>query len=60
MLLLASLITLPVTGSYSTTSSGLPQVQKSISEFITRRDGGVPSHPEDIILTTGLQKSLSV
>ncbi|XP_014266862.2 alanine aminotransferase 2 [Maylandia zebra] len=47
-------------GSYSTTSGGLPQVQKSISEFITRRDGGVPSHPEDIILTTGLQKSLSV
>uniref|UniRef100_A0A3Q4MCB1 alanine transaminase n=1 Tax=Neolamprologus brichardi TaxID=32507 RepID=A0A3Q4MCB1_NEOBR len=47
-------------GSYSTTSSGLPQVQKSISEFITRRDGGVPSHPEDIMLTTGLQKSLSV
>uniref|UniRef100_I3KTS0 alanine transaminase n=1 Tax=Oreochromis niloticus TaxID=8128 RepID=I3KTS0_ORENI len=47
-------------GSYSTTSIGLPEVQKSISEFITRRDGGVLSHPEDIILTIGSQKGLSV
>ncbi|XP_074523939.1 alanine aminotransferase 2-like [Halichoeres trimaculatus] len=45
-------------GSYSTCSWGLPQVLRSVSEFITRRDGGVESHPEDIVFSTGSQKTL--
>uniref|UniRef100_A0A3B3WFM3 alanine transaminase n=1 Tax=Poecilia mexicana TaxID=48701 RepID=A0A3B3WFM3_9TELE len=28
-------------GSYSASSCGIPQIQKSVAEFITRRDGGV-------------------
>ncbi|XP_030584218.1 alanine aminotransferase 2-like [Archocentrus centrarchus] len=47
-------------GSYSTSFCGIPEIQKSISEFITRRDGGVPSHPEDIIFSCGSQMSLSL
>ncbi|KAM9358436.1 uncharacterized protein ABDE67_003935 [Symphorus nematophorus] len=46
-------------GSYSLTSRGLPEVLKSIAEFITRRDG-VNSHPDNIIISTGSQLSLSV
>ncbi|KAM7012228.1 alanine aminotransferase 2-like [Tautogolabrus adspersus] len=45
-------------GSYSTSCCGLPLVRKSIAEFITRRDGGVRSHLEDIILSSGSQATL--
>ncbi|XP_070765661.1 alanine aminotransferase 2-like [Enoplosus armatus] len=47
-------------GSYSKTSCGIPHVQKSVADFITRRDGGVRSHPEDIIFSSGSQKTLSL
>ncbi|KAM9848836.1 uncharacterized protein ACBR49_008116 [Aulostomus maculatus] len=46
-------------GSY-TDSSGLLHVRKSIAEFITRRDAGVPSHTRDIFIAAGSQKALMV
>uniref|UniRef100_A0A3Q3M986 alanine transaminase n=1 Tax=Mastacembelus armatus TaxID=205130 RepID=A0A3Q3M986_9TELE len=47
-------------GSYSVSCYGLPHVQKSVAEFITRRDDGVSSHPEDIIFFNGSQKAVSL
>ncbi|XP_042339816.1 alanine aminotransferase 2-like [Plectropomus leopardus] len=47
-------------GSYSPTSHGIPLVKKSVAEFIMRRDNGVISSPEDIILSSGSQKCLSL
>ncbi|XP_035508693.1 alanine aminotransferase 2-like [Morone saxatilis] len=47
-------------GSYSKTSCGIPHVHESVAEFITRRDGGVSSHPENIIFSSGSQKTLSL
>ncbi|XP_041647287.1 alanine aminotransferase 1-like [Cheilinus undulatus] len=47
-------------GSYSSSCCGLPLLQKRVAEFITRRDGGVISHPEDIIFSTGSHKSLTL
>uniref|UniRef100_A0A4W5Q3C8 alanine transaminase n=1 Tax=Hucho hucho TaxID=62062 RepID=A0A4W5Q3C8_9TELE len=41
-------------GSY-TDSCGLPHVQRSIAEFITGRDGGVPSYPCNILISAGSQ-----
>ncbi|KAG7514667.1 alanine aminotransferase 2-like [Solea senegalensis] len=43
-------------GSYTPTSNGTPQILETIADFITRRDGGVRSHPENIIFSTGSQK----
>ncbi|XP_069579214.1 alanine aminotransferase 2-like, partial [Brachyistius frenatus] len=45
-------------GSYSA-SSGLLHVQRSISEFIARRDG-VPSCPQNIFISAGSQRALMV
>uniref|UniRef100_A0A3B4XZB3 alanine transaminase n=1 Tax=Seriola lalandi dorsalis TaxID=1841481 RepID=A0A3B4XZB3_SERLL len=47
-------------GSYSTATSGLPLVKKSIADFIMKRDNGVSSHPENIIISDGSQKTLSL
>uniref|UniRef100_A0A8C6MC90 alanine transaminase n=1 Tax=Nothobranchius furzeri TaxID=105023 RepID=A0A8C6MC90_NOTFU len=47
-------------GSYSLTYSGIPLIQKTIAEFITRRDGGVESKPENIIFSSGLERALSL
>ncbi|XP_032429209.1 alanine aminotransferase 2-like [Xiphophorus hellerii] len=47
-------------GSYSASSCGIPQIQKSVAEFITRRDGGVASDPEDIIFSSGSQRTLKL
>ncbi|XP_041791153.1 alanine aminotransferase 2-like [Chelmon rostratus] len=47
-------------GSYSTTSCGIPRVQQSVAEFIMRRDGGVTSQPENISISSGCQKTLSL
>ncbi|KAK2822479.1 hypothetical protein Q5P01_022544 [Channa striata] len=44
-------------GSY-TDFAGIPYIMHRISEFITRRDGGVPSYPDDIQINTGSQWSL--
>ncbi|KAM6962586.1 alanine aminotransferase 2-like [Aplochiton taeniatus] len=46
-------------GSY-TDSSGLPCVQQSIAEFITRRDKGVPTDPQNIFITAGSQRAITV
>uniref|UniRef100_A0A672YT58 alanine transaminase n=1 Tax=Sphaeramia orbicularis TaxID=375764 RepID=A0A672YT58_9TELE len=42
------------TGSYTATQ-GIPYIVKGISEFITRRDGGVPSFPNNIYISSGSQ-----
>uniref|UniRef100_A0A3B5L6V5 alanine transaminase n=1 Tax=Xiphophorus couchianus TaxID=32473 RepID=A0A3B5L6V5_9TELE len=47
-------------GSYSASSCGIPQIQKSVAEFITKRDGGVASDPEDIIFSSGSQRTLKL
>uniref|UniRef100_A0A3B4B623 alanine transaminase n=1 Tax=Periophthalmus magnuspinnatus TaxID=409849 RepID=A0A3B4B623_9GOBI len=39
-------------GSY-TDLPGIPQVARQISEFISRRDGGVPSDPDHILISPG-------
>ncbi|KAM4605256.1 alanine aminotransferase 2 [Polymixia lowei] len=44
-------------GSYTPTG-GIAQIQQSISKFISQRDGGVPSFPENIFITSGAQRSL--
>ncbi|XP_052317729.1 alanine aminotransferase 2-like [Oncorhynchus keta] len=46
-------------GSY-TDSCGLPHVQRSVAEFITGRDGGVPSYPHNIFISAGSQIALKV
>ncbi|XP_024129758.1 alanine aminotransferase 2 [Oryzias melastigma] len=45
-------------GSYSATQ-GIPEIVQRVSEFISRRDGGVPSNPENIFLCCGSQWALS-
>ncbi|KAJ4922797.1 hypothetical protein JOQ06_021301 [Pogonophryne albipinna] len=45
-------------GSYSATAYGIPYVCKSVTEFIMRRDGGVSSNPEDIVISSGSTKTL--
>ncbi|AWP03992.1 putative alanine aminotransferase 2-like isoform 2 [Scophthalmus maximus] len=45
-------------GCYTATA-GTPEIVHRLSEFITRRDGGVPSHPENIFISPGSQWSLA-
>ncbi|XP_067308284.1 alanine aminotransferase 2 [Pseudorasbora parva] len=44
-------------GSYSD-SCGITQIRHCLSNFITRRDGGVPSSPNNIFITSGSQMAL--
>ncbi|CAJ1072390.1 Hypothetical predicted protein [Xyrichtys novacula] len=44
-------------GSYTATK-GIPEIVQRISEYITRRDGGVPCSPENIFISSGSQWSL--
>ncbi|KAM9323127.1 LOW QUALITY PROTEIN: alanine aminotransferase 1 [Pholidichthys leucotaenia] len=44
-------------GSYTATA-GISEIVQRVSEFITRRDGGVPSNPENIIISPGSQWSI--
>ncbi|XP_020334032.1 alanine aminotransferase 2-like isoform X1 [Oncorhynchus kisutch] len=44
-------------GSYTPTG-GISYIQCSVSNFISRRDGGVPSSPENIFMTSGSQRSI--
>nr|XP_023687976.1 alanine aminotransferase 1-like [Paramormyrops kingsleyae] len=44
-------------GSY-TEACGIPYVKSSVSDFITRRDGGVPASPENILISSGSQTAL--
>ncbi|XP_056600211.1 alanine aminotransferase 2 [Triplophysa dalaica] len=46
-------------GSY-TDSSGIAKIKQCVSKFISRRDGGVPSSPENIFLTSGSQRALMI
>ncbi|XP_024919946.1 alanine aminotransferase 2-like isoform X2 [Cynoglossus semilaevis] len=46
-------------GAYSP-SAGLTYVRRSIADFITRRDGGVPSHSDDIFICAGSHRALMV
>uniref|UniRef100_A0A672QXJ9 alanine transaminase n=1 Tax=Sinocyclocheilus grahami TaxID=75366 RepID=A0A672QXJ9_SINGR len=41
-------------GSY-TDSSGITKIKHCVSQFITRRDGGVPSSPDNIFIKSGSQ-----
>ncbi|XP_070701446.1 alanine aminotransferase 1-like [Pempheris klunzingeri] len=45
-------------GSYTTTA-GISEIVQRVSEFITRRDGGAPSYPENIYISPGSQWSLT-
>ncbi|XP_026230723.1 alanine aminotransferase 2-like [Anabas testudineus] len=45
-------------GSY-TAASGIPDIVHKLSEFITRRDGGVLSHPQNIYISPGSQWSIT-
>ncbi|CAJ0593737.1 unnamed protein product [Cylicocyclus nassatus] len=45
------------TGSYSQ-SPGIDLIRKHISEYITRRDGGIPSDPENVVLSGGASESI--
>nr|XP_019967271.1 PREDICTED: alanine aminotransferase 2-like [Paralichthys olivaceus] len=45
-------------GSYTATR-GIPEIVHRVSEFITRRDGGAPSHPENIYISPGSQWALT-
>ncbi|XP_045907941.1 alanine aminotransferase 2-like, partial [Micropterus dolomieu] len=45
-------------GSYTATA-GISEIVQRVSEFITRRDGGVPSYPENIYISPGSQWSLT-
>ncbi|XP_029111335.1 alanine aminotransferase 2 [Scleropages formosus] len=44
-------------GSYAA-AKGIPFVQDGVCEFISKRDGGVPSYPEDIFICSGSQNAL--
>ncbi|KAM9832125.1 alanine aminotransferase 2-like [Neosynchiropus ocellatus] len=46
-------------GSY-TPSSGLTHVRRTIAEFITRRDGGVPSRAADVFIACGRHRAMMV
>uniref|UniRef100_A0A8C1PW05 alanine transaminase n=1 Tax=Cyprinus carpio TaxID=7962 RepID=A0A8C1PW05_CYPCA len=41
-------------GSY-TDSSGIAKIKHCVSQYITRRDGGVPSSPDNIFIKSGSQ-----
>ncbi|XP_071397430.1 alanine aminotransferase 2-like [Centroberyx affinis] len=45
-------------GSYTATG-GISQIKQSLSKFISRRDGGVPSFPENIFIASGSQRSIA-
>ncbi|XP_034470651.1 alanine aminotransferase 2-like isoform X2 [Hippoglossus hippoglossus] len=45
-------------GAYTNTR-GIPEIVHRVSEFITRRDGGAPSPPENIYISPGSQWALT-
>ncbi|XP_056371573.1 alanine aminotransferase 1 [Oenanthe melanoleuca] len=44
-------------GSYSA-SPGIQMVRENVARYIERRDGGIPSHPDDIFLSTGASDAI--
>ncbi|XP_022613665.1 alanine aminotransferase 1-like [Seriola dumerili] len=43
----------------STATAGIPELVHRVSDFIMRRDGGAPSHPENIYMSSGAQWALT-
>lgn len=41
-------------------SNGIEIIRKHVSEYITNRDGGIASDPENIILSGGASESIRV
>uniref|UniRef100_A0A665W009 alanine transaminase n=1 Tax=Echeneis naucrates TaxID=173247 RepID=A0A665W009_ECHNA len=46
-----------IVGSYTATA-GIPEIVHRVAEFITRQDGGIPSHPENIYISAGSQRNI--
>ncbi len=46
-------------GAY-TDSAGLEVIRRDVAEYITNRDGGVYSNPDDIFLTNGASGGIKV
>uniref|UniRef100_A0A915PKV4 alanine transaminase n=1 Tax=Setaria digitata TaxID=48799 RepID=A0A915PKV4_9BILA len=44
-------------GSYSH-SNGIEIIRKHVAEYITRRDGGIPSYPQQILLSGGASEAI--
>lgn len=51
--------TISLTGSYSD-STGVEIIRQHAAEYISRRDGGIPSNPDDIILCAGASEGIRV
>mmetsp|Transcript_7690 Transcript_7690/g.21400 ORF Transcript_7690/g.21400 Transcript_7690/m.21400 type:complete len:532 (-) Transcript_7690:50-1645(-) len=47
------------TGAY-THSKGIKAFREHVAEFISQRDGGIPSNPEDIFLTNGASAGIAM
>ncbi|CAJ0944649.1 unnamed protein product, partial [Mesorhabditis belari] len=45
------------TGAYSN-STGVDIIRKHVAEYISKRDGGIPCDPEDVILSGGASESI--
>lgn len=48
-----------VPGAYSA-SQGIECVRQDVSRYIERRDGGIPSNPDNIYLSTGASDAIVV
>jgi aspartate/methionine/tyrosine aminotransferase len=46
-------------GSYSD-SNGIELIRQHAAEYITRRDGGIPSNPDDVVLCAGASEGIRV
>ncbi|XP_072110418.1 alanine aminotransferase 2-like isoform X2 [Mobula birostris] len=44
-------------GAY-TASQGIEAIRQSVAKYIERRDGGIPSNPDDIFLSTGASDAI--
>lgn len=49
----------PGPGAYSV-SSGIQLIREDVAEYIERRDGGIPSDPNNIYLSTGASDAIVV
>ena len=47
-------------GAYTANSKGYPYIRKIIAENIQKKDGGIPSNPDDIYLTNGASEAVSL
>lgn len=49
----------PSPGAYSA-SPGIEVIRQDVARFIERRDGGIPSNPDDVFLSTGASDAIIV